>query len=146
MTPSFTGDLNLRGSENVSLQWIKCTQLQCTTWECLYFTIYRNLIKPLYFQNNRFDIFCCVRLSKDGSKSNEEEECCPDGGILYYLFNNYYVHALLTSWVRPVVVSRSHATIDSFFLLIFYYLILIMILKQIWGWGVVVASACFKKN
>lgn len=53
-----------------------------------------------YFQSNRLDICCCVKLEK--SKKNEASE-----GILFKIFKNFYSEALLSKFVRPVVVRLS---------------------------------------
>ncbi|KAH3710433.1 hypothetical protein DPMN_069915 [Dreissena polymorpha] len=45
---------------------------------------------------NRFDICCCVKLTKEEKKSSE--------GYLYWLVNNYFSNGLLCSWVRPIVI------------------------------------------
>lgn len=44
------------------------------------------------------DVACCVKIPKD------KDHVIPDG-ILYSFFSNWYAPALLTDWVRTIVVS-----------------------------------------
>ena len=48
-------------------------------------------------ENNRVDIFCCVKVPKNKKKED-------DNSVLYKLFDYFYAPALLSKWVRPVVV------------------------------------------
>ena len=50
---------------------------------------------------------CCVKIPKD------ENHQIPDG-ILYVFFKDWYAPALLTDWVRTIVVSvRTFLTVTS---------------------------------
>jgi len=49
-------------------------------------------------QANRVDVACCVQLDKDENLEKTD-------GLLYTIFKRFYAPALLTDWVRPIVVS-----------------------------------------
>jgi len=49
-------------------------------------------------ESKRFDMCCCIKLPKS------EKDETKDGGYLYWLVNNYYAHAIMESWVRPIVM------------------------------------------
>ena len=48
-------------------------------------------------ENNRYDIICCVKVSK---KSQKKES----NGVLYNIFDVFYAPFLLNKWVKPAVV------------------------------------------
>lgn len=48
-------------------------------------------------ENNRLDLCCCVELPKEEKQKNSD-------GYLYHLVKNYYADALLTQWLRPIVI------------------------------------------
>ena len=48
--------------------------------------------------NNRCDVFCCIKKPK--SNLGVEQD-----GLLYCTMKNYFAPALLSQYVRPVVVS-----------------------------------------
>ena len=53
-------------------------------------------------QANRFDFCCCVKPDGSEDKSSRTEN---SEGCLYGFVKNYYSHAILAEWVRPIVVS-----------------------------------------
>ncbi|XP_053383047.1 NPC intracellular cholesterol transporter 1-like [Mercenaria mercenaria] len=46
---------------------------------------------------NHFDICCCISIRKKEKQEKQE-------GYLYWLVKNYYSHAVLCDWVRPIVI------------------------------------------
>ncbi len=79
-----------------SLSWPQEYVLQCHS---------KTLVTPerewlaFAFQGNRYDCLCCVA-------SDVPQESSPYREYLYTFFRKYYTSALLSTYVRPVVVSR----------------------------------------
>jgi hypothetical protein len=63
------------------------------------------------FQNSRFDVCCCVKISTDKLENTDSclfelnEECWIKDGWLFYLIKEFYAPFLLNKVVRPIVVS-----------------------------------------